>query len=250
MEARYLFAYVVVLATVCTVCTGYTKSKDDFLNMTDQRGCNRCCRGFPGAAGQPGIHGRDGVPGRPGVVGKVGKPGKRGDRGYSGKPGPAGPEGPRGPSGRPGGKGERGPAGSLVQPQKVGFSAARMSDLGDANRPVILTYEHIFVNQGGFFNNNTGQFLCGVSGTYFFTFHVYKRSGQYETFVRLVHNFLPVVAVHEGDNDDRYDGVSNSVLLRLQRGDRVWLEMPAGFFLYSNALDKLTSFSGFLLFSD
>lgn len=95
-----------------------------------------------------------GPPGLPGPMGKQGPPGPMGPPGKDGK------IGIEGPPGLPGKQGPPGPAGTMP---KVSFSAALTTWHVDTGT---IIFDKELVNDGNFYNPNTGIFTAPVSGRY------------------------------------------------------------------------------------
>ena len=70
--------------------------------------------------------------------------------------------------------------------------------------------------------------------------------GGVNTFVFLYHNDKRVL-ISRNYSADAWESVSNSLVLQLEKGDVVYLVLPAGYSVYDNTYDY-TSFNGFLLF--
>ncbi|XP_071809505.1 uncharacterized protein [Asterias amurensis] len=239
-------------------------------------------KGEQGEQGVPGINGPPGGPGFTGPTGDKGDTGLKGDtgsmglpgkHGIAGTPGPPGASGPagingfdgiKGGRGFPGVKGEIGECKACPPPpetdpprnpnsngrnsrRKVAFSAARTTSLLATNGPIILTYQKIFTNQGGHFDEETGIFHCYVPGTYYFSVNIYKSSNQNFPLVQLLKNGDHTVGVIDYGITDTEDGASNSVILDLEDSDQVYLQLYDGRELYSSHY-RFTTFSGFLIF--
>ena len=90
--------------------------------------------------------------------------GTKGDRGFPGLKGDRGEctcsPTPEEPNTRP----FRNNNGETPSRGKVAFSAARTTSLLATNGPIILTYQTIFTNKGGHFDEETGIFNCVVPG--------------------------------------------------------------------------------------
>ncbi|XP_077987347.1 cerebellin-3-like [Glandiceps talaboti] len=153
-------------------------------------------------------------------------------------------QGPPGIPGLPGPKGERGDFGR--RQRQVAFSAARNEPMGPLGRNAIIPYQHVFVNVGDSFDQTSGVFNCITPGIYSFMLNVQKRSDTYDTYIELIRNGNVVLSIHDNEGDF-LDSASSSILLDLERGDKVWLQLGRGFVLYSSE-GRYTTFSGFLVF--
>ncbi|XP_033639571.1 complement C1q and tumor necrosis factor-related protein 9B-like [Asterias rubens] len=238
--------------------------------------------GIQGPAGMPGNHGNNGnngLTGRPGPKGDQGSPGEVGTYGPAGQIGPIGPQGPtgkagipgtagvagatgargqRGTSGAPGVKGEKGDSGSGIESRqilsragrrKIAFSVASSNTMTAPAEDAIIQFDHVFTLHGNEFDPDTGKFTCQVNGTYYFVVHANKWTNSRNLHIKLMKNGILMTALYEDAGYDYYDAASNSILLDLTHGDRVWLQLHSGSEVYSG-LTRMTTFSGWLVFED
>ncbi|XP_061092201.1 complement C1q tumor necrosis factor-related protein 2 [Conger conger] len=230
--------------------------------------------GAPGAAGSagkmgpPGVDGEDGrdgergprgEPGEPGRLGNPGKPGVEGRQGVVGKAGPRGLKGVRGPpgfAGLGGVKGEKGEDGEAGKPggcncgnslARSAFSVAVTQSYPKERLPI--RFNRILLNEGGHYNASDGKFVCAVPGVYYFTYDITLANKHLA--IGLVHNGQYRIKTFDA-NTGNHDVASGSTVLRLQRGDQVWLQIfyseQNGLFFDPYWTDSL--FTGFLIFAD
>ncbi|XP_072171758.1 uncharacterized protein [Diadema setosum] len=212
--------------------------------------------GIPGVQGVPGIQGPaglrgpngfDGAAGPPGSTGKHGLPGIAGPPGDQGYPGRDGLKGQKGDVGMPGDRGAEGVCNCDQQrfsTRTSAFSVARTSGLTATAGPITITFQHVITNVGDDFDTNTGKFNCSIPGTYFFTVNIYKSSTTNFPLVQIMLNNEHVATVIDYGSSDADDSASNSVVLSLNIGDMVWLQLYDGRELYSSH-HRFTTFSGF-----
>ncbi|XP_060600749.1 complement C1q tumor necrosis factor-related protein 5-like isoform X2 [Ruditapes philippinarum] len=126
-------------------------------------------------------------------------------------------------------------------------------------------YAKIHFNEGTDFNADTGTFSCSKPGVYYFTASlIKKRAYENSEKVDLVHCIIykntetmlellvdpndgPKVDVNNISADIGSTAVTNSMVVRLERGDTVYLgdcDNPL------TSLEPYSSFSGFLLYQD
>lgn len=139
------------------------------------------------------------------------------------------------------------------QTPQSAFSVARTStSIGQSSRQKEkppLSFDVEYVNIGGHFNKTSGVFRCHFPGAYFFAFTVGKHPRKAVS-VKLMTGKGDVQAmVFDEDTSKRREMQSQSLLLSLRRGDRVWLysQQDERYAVYSNH-GRYTTFSGFLVY--
>ncbi|XP_042322579.1 complement C1q tumor necrosis factor-related protein 2-like [Sceloporus undulatus] len=195
-----------------------------------------CCvpgpQGPPGLNGNPGQNGFNGEKGEKGDPGEQGVPGSRGITGFPGKQGPIGPKGESGEAGTPGLPG-------LCQPQqKSAFAAHLGKNYPAPNVPIV--FHNIIYNEQQHFNGTSGIFTCQISGVYFFGYNMETNNNSN---MILVKNGEAVMGSYQITLDG-YENMSGSTILRLEEGDKVWLEVKPDY----NGLTHTSYFLGYLLF--
>ncbi|XP_036891928.1 adiponectin [Sturnira hondurensis] len=207
--------------------------------------CSGWMAGIPGHPGHNGIPGRDGRDGIPGEKGEKGDEGLVGPKGDPGKTGVPGLEGPRG---FPGVQGRNGEPGESAYVHRSAFSVGLETRVTVPNVPIRFT--KIFYNQQNHYDGTTGKFHCNIPGLYYFSYHitVYLKDVK----VSLYKNDKAVLFTFDQYQDKDLDQASSSVLLHLETGDQVWLQVyEAGEHngLYADNVNDST-FTGFLLYHD
>ncbi|XP_075942811.1 complement C1q-like protein 2 [Anarhichas minor] len=134
---------------------------------------------------------------------------------------------------------------------QVAFSAALMDsgsgNIGPFNTNTPLKYKKVFSNTGNGYNPSTGIFTALVSGTYFFRFSMHN-SHVANSVVSLMKNTERLVSVWDTSGNDSNDMGSNAVVIALQVGDSVFVELQANREVYDDIMHYNT-FTGFLLFA-
>lgn len=177
--------------------------------------------------------------------------GDKGDRGLLGTPGKLGREGPRGERGPQGTKGAKGQAGSPGAPCQTRFSAfsvGRKTALHSSEGFQPLLFDTVFVNPDGHFDLTAGHFVAPLRGLYFFSLNVHSWNFK-ETYVHVVHNEEAAVILY-AQPSDRSIMQSQSVMLALAPGDRVWVRLfkrERENAVYSDDVDTYITFSGHLI---
>lgn len=201
--------------------------------------------GDPGPAGQKGGQGEqvacECTDGANGTDGRTGEKGNKGDKGDTG---PQGTEGPMGLKGNQGSTGFMGPPGPCSPTIQSAFSACINQSFPSQDWPV--PFPRVLTNRQGHFNPIMGIYRAPVNGTYVFSYHL--AVAQRVLKVGLFHNYSPVVKTTEG-NDQAH--TSQTVVLHLEMGDEVWLQVKS---LITNGMytdpDSSSTFSGYLLHPD
>ncbi|XP_074074279.1 complement C1q subcomponent subunit B [Macrotis lagotis] len=214
--------------------------------------------GIPGTPGVAGTNGRDGSPGikgekgLPGVLGDSGETGEKGDSGIPGNPGKVGPKGPTGPKGLPGPMGfpglpgESGDYGSMA---KSAFSASRNIHV-PLRKEQPIRFERMITREGSDYEPRNGKFSCRTPGLYYFTYHASSKGNLCVILIKASRGMAKEKVVTFCDYVfNTFQVTTGGVVLKLQAGDSVWLEVNDKNSLVG--VDGANSiFSGFLLFPD
>ncbi|XP_053557167.1 complement C1q tumor necrosis factor-related protein 3 [Bombina bombina] len=216
------------------------------VQTPQQPDCSSCCRGDFGyrmhqtVSGPPGLPGPAGIPGNHGNNGNNGLPGQEGSKGEKGDKGDMGPRGERGHIGV---KGEKGYPG--VPPElQVAFMASMATHFSNINSGII--FSSVETNVGNFFDVMTGRFSAPVTGVYYFTFYMLKHEEVEDVYVYLMHNGNTIVSMYSYESKGKQDTSGNNAVLKLSKGDEVWLRMGTG--ALHGDHQRYCTFCGFLLF--
>ena len=220
-----------------------------------------CCQGqtgTPGVPGIPGIPGNNGIQGPTGPKGEsllgskgdTGNHGMKGEQGETGVKGLPGKLGPRGPNGETGQQGERGLPGENIlaaptPPSIVAFSAL-LGNTVTGNEGKQLIFDNVITEIGDGYNSQTGVFTCSVPGLYFFTISFLSINSGTNPHVKLKMNGNHIFSVHD-DHSGFYHMSGNSVVLILDIGDRVWLELGRSNVGVYDSSNRYSCFSGYLI---
>ncbi|XP_062396040.1 complement C1q-like protein 4 [Sardina pilchardus] len=179
---------------------------------------------------------------------------RRGKSGLRGPPGIAGPQGPPGPPGEPGKPGPQGPQGpgpggyvpSFYSPKIAFYAGLRKQHEGMD----VLKFDDVVTNVGNYYEPSTGKFTCPLPGIYYFTYHVLMRGGDGTSmWADLKKNGQVRASAIAQDADQNYDYASNSVILHLDVGDEVYVQLDGGK-VHGGNTNKYSTFSGFLIYPD
>ncbi|XP_044057284.1 cerebellin 18 [Siniperca chuatsi] len=102
---------------------------------------------------------------------------------------------------------------------------------GPFNTNVPIPYSSITLNHGNGYNPSLGVFTATSPGVYVFSFSVYSFVGKDERLyhkVQLMKNGKTTLSVWEDNREDGEDSASQVVVLEMQRGDQVYLELMSG----------------------
>ncbi|XP_038058541.1 complement C1q tumor necrosis factor-related protein 7-like [Patiria miniata] len=207
--------------------------------------------GLTGPKGETGGKGRKGDQGEPGMQGPPGKQGPAGRKGDigEGQKGNQGEQGVQGPSGERGQKGQPGDA-TLVTPtppSTVAFSAYRTSSVSSSGSDTII-FDNIETNLADGYDSQSGVFTCSIPGAYFFTASFLSLTNSNRPYVKLKKNDEIAFAIYEGQPGYHHQS-SNSAIVVLATGDRVWLEFGdrnnRG--IYCEQGNRYCCFSGFMI---
>ncbi|XP_041697485.1 adiponectin [Coregonus clupeaformis] len=211
----------------------------------DRKPCAMWMGGVPGTSGHNGNPGRDGRDGHDGPRGEKGDTGEPGEKGETGEKGDNGAPGPRGFPGNPGLKGAQGESALSYHSS---FSVGLTDPVPATNVPI--RFNKFFHNEQHHYDDVSGKFHCSLPGVYFFTYHltVYTKDAR----VSLFKNDKPVMFTYDQYHEGNVDQASGALILRLQSGDEVWLQIYGdeefGGVYADNTNDS--TFSGFLLYPD
>ncbi|XP_019482135.1 PREDICTED: otolin-1 [Hipposideros armiger] len=211
--------------------------------------------GMKGEKGDKGDTGTEGKRGPDGLPGAQGDPGAKGEKGELGPPGLAGPAGPkgelgskgaRGSIGKKGSRGFKGSKGQVARVPRSAFSAALSKPFPPPNAPI--KFDKVFYNDQGNYSPVTGKFNCSVPGAYVFSYHVTVRARPAR--ISLVAWNKKQFKSRETLYGHEIDQASLLIILKLNAGDQVWLEVSKDWNgLYVSAEDD-SIFTGFLLYPE
>uniref|UniRef100_A0A8C1YNX3 Myeloperoxidase-like n=1 Tax=Cyprinus carpio TaxID=7962 RepID=A0A8C1YNX3_CYPCA len=156
-----------------------------------------------------------------------------------------GPPGPRGPPGKPGPQGVAGPPGPPGPPiNTTGQQSAYFASVGTI-LPVtakVVVFNQVLYNGQNHYNQTSGQFVCKIPGVYEFQFSCIGTNTLGT--VTLKKNDAVQLTAETINISAARSLAEGSVVLNLQTGDRVWIEVSKG----ANGISKSSYFSGHILF--
>ncbi|KAJ8369952.1 hypothetical protein SKAU_G00099800 [Synaphobranchus kaupii] len=114
----------------------------------------------------------------------------------------------------------------------------------------VLKFDDVVTNVGNYYEPTTGKFTCPLPGIYYFTYHVLMRGGDGTSmWADLKKNDQVKASAIAQDADQNYDYASNSVILHLDVGDEVCVQLDGGK-VHGGNTNKYSTFSGFLIYPD
>ncbi|XP_011442511.2 complement C1q-like protein 4 isoform X1 [Magallana gigas] len=131
----------------------------------------------------------------------------------------------------------------------VAFSAGLSKNLVLAHTEIVV-YDRIFTNVGTGYDSNTGKFRCPTSGVYVFQFHSVANQDK-TIWTELWHNGYYICSMY-GHTSSDYASGGNSVVLRLTKGDEVYVKAVdptngAATNMYGASDEVYSTFSGYMV---
>ena len=181
-------------------------------------------------------------------------------------------------TGRHGTKGQKGDRGTSADAQQtrapvVGFSATLDQNLPRSGEYRVVRFNVVLANHGGAYSPSTGVFTAPVNGSYFVGFSGVGYDGQ-DILLHLVRNGQRQLSAFDNsgcsccgatsgtrasDNADISSAgvtsgkcagsASNSGIIPLERGDRLWVELPDGYGMHNALYHNYAGFYGHLLYT-
>ena len=131
--------------------------------------------------------------------------------------------------------------------KKVAFTATVTRDMTSQDGQT-LVFPHIITNVGGGYNENTGVFTAPRDGVYVFFCKISASINANDMlFDFTLNGSMKTQNLVYGRSSNPYRTSSNSIVLQLRHGDRVWIKMSKGGKHYSYSGSGDLSFSGYLL---
>uniref|UniRef100_A0A7M4FR53 Complement C1q and tumor necrosis factor-related protein 9-like n=1 Tax=Crocodylus porosus TaxID=8502 RepID=A0A7M4FR53_CROPO len=173
------------------------------------------------------------------LQGPPGAPGNNGNPGHNGQNGLNGEKGQKGDTGEPGPTGPKGNPGECPPPQKSAFALKLGKNYPPPEQPII--FNEVLYNDQHHFDLATGIFTCQIPGVYYFSYHVelYRNT----TTIILMKNGKGIIGTYQ-TTLSAYENMSGSTILKLEKGDEVWLKAHQE----SNGATHTSYFLGYLIF--
>lgn len=132
--------------------------------------------------------------------------------------------------------------------RKVHFSVAMTGKLEGRETSQPIRFDKAFSREpeeAFAVEEKASEFICPRPGSYFFTFSIRADQGKSAS-VQLVKNQTPQVMNFVDMNDNNTGVSTQTVILNLQTGDKVWLRLDGGtdYGLRSHPLSPMITFTG------
>ncbi|XP_019903648.1 cerebellin-2 [Esox lucius] len=133
---------------------------------------------------------------------------------------------------------------------KVAFSTSlgTTGSHGPFNTATTVVYRHVFSNTGSHYNINTGVFTAPVKGLYHFTFTMGDFLKSTVMGLTLFKNGEAIIHSGESGDHQRFRYASNGVIIPLEKGDVVFMQLPENYRIYDDSHHRNT-FNGMLLYT-
>nr|XP_022290028.1 complement C1q-like protein 4 [Crassostrea virginica] len=136
---------------------------------------------------------------------------------------------------------------NLESSQKVAFTATVTRGTISKNGQT-LVFPNIITNVGGGYNRANGVFTAPRDGVYVFFCRITAATNPSDMYFDFILNgSRKAGSLVYGRNNNPYRTSSNSIVLQLRHGDRVWVKMTYGGNHYYYGVGGDQSFSGYLL---
>ena len=131
--------------------------------------------------------------------------------------------------------------------EKVAFTATVTRDMTSQDGQT-LVFPHIIINVGGGYNGNTGVFTAPRDGVYVFFCKITALLNSSDmVFDFILNGSAKTQNLVLGGSNHPARTSSNSIVLQLNHGDRVWIKMTVGGRHFSKGAGGDQTFSSYLL---
>ncbi|XP_029555199.1 complement C1q-like protein 2 [Salmo trutta] len=132
---------------------------------------------------------------------------------------------------------------------KVAFSTSfgKTGQHGPFHTASTVVFQNIFSNTGNHYNQATGVFTAPVRGAYYFGFTIGAYLHSTVMGLTLFKNEQQIIHTGEWGNHGQFRYASNTVILQLEVGDVVFMQLPANYRMFDD-LHHRNTFTGFLLY--
>lgn len=152
---------------------------------------------------------------------------------------------------------------SVVFLQPIAFSTSLDEDIARATEYRVIHFNVILANIGDGYDPSTGVFTAPLNGSYLVGFSGVSYRGQ-SVLLHLVRNGQRLLSAFDNSGCECCSqatsaaadagvnkcagSASNAGILSLDKGDKVWVELPDGYGLHNALYHNYASFYGYFLF--
>ncbi|XP_060589214.1 complement C1q tumor necrosis factor-related protein 3-like isoform X3 [Ruditapes philippinarum] len=132
----------------------------------------------------------------------------------------------------------------------IAFSAQLSIHLSNIPIGTTINFDKVHVNDGAAYNNKTGVFIAPETGVYMFAYFIGHGRTAGQAWVTLKHNGQKINSAVTDTfhlNEDLQGG--NMAILKLDVGDRVWIESFHSNNAYLDGPNAFSSFTGLYLYA-
>ena len=130
--------------------------------------------------------------------------------------------------------------------QEVAFSAHFTKHLTSIGHNQILIFDGVDMNLGNAYDSHAGVFTAPVNGYYGFTWTIFVPSGHWmATLLEAGGKMVGASYSDARDSGPAYDTASNTVFVKLNKGDHVFVQRNADYGDYVHS--TYSTFGGWLL---
>jgi len=125
----------------------------------------------------------------------------------------------------------------------VAFQARLQNNISNLPNSAVVKFDHIITNIGNAYDKGTGYFTCPEDGVYSFSWAFLTIAGKRFHTELVVDGTIITYAYLEGSGSKVNLGSSNSAVVKLKSGNKVWLRAHGTH--GHHAEQPWSSFSGF-----
>nr|XP_022296734.1 complement C1q tumor necrosis factor-related protein 3-like [Crassostrea virginica] len=118
---------------------------------------------------------------------------------------------------------------------EIAFQSTRTNHLQNLKNQQTVIFDKVSLNEGNAYNQKTGEFTATVGGVYSFNWKILTSTGKY-FITEIVHNGN-AIALNYCDGrgiSTGYASTSNQAIIRMKKGDKVWIRTHGGHGIFAN----------------
>ena len=114
----------------------------------------------------------------------------------------------------------------------IAFTASISKSIASFGTGATIIWDSVITNEGNAYNGYTGIFSCSEDGLYAFNWNLMSGSNGQECIGTITHNGRKILAANAQENGSAWEMASNSIVLQLRKGDRIWIAASQCTFTY------------------